>query len=1856
MRTKIELKLKQSQQGVSNDVLISIEGVEELKRYVWIKGEKKEAFYTLKAETESIHMLSVFTKMNSGIEERHHGPSDALHNPFQPFKFMNYLKEQTDGEAMINCIKNGDQPLPHVTQVSIVGTSSTEQPPLKDKSMWKAVVLYEYETFKSTKGELLLDTYIRYLQVINDLKKCGYSKDNYELNFKFLNNLQPEWKQYATMMRQNKNLMDINNDALYNILKQNRGDVTDAMGLKKKTVVVTSDRLGLIVEKIKVSKRKEKVVVSSNSKGSDADDFSELKKITDLLAKDFNQRKFYSKPINNNLRISSTSQSANKKQEFVKSDDKKVEKKDNEKKRDMSKVKCYNCKKEGHFAKDCKKAKVKDYEYYKTKMLLAKKDKDKQVLLAEDHAWMESSSDLDQEINANMVFMAQFEKVLLDSEASSSSADDKIYEVSYYLSESKSEYEYVSSEYYDNTTTYGLFVNNNDDQEIFHDCENFPENLIESQIDHNKSAVDHNDFEGVDKLIRKFNKKIAKCLKHFEKIDSLFQQTSSHKPYVPTVILENIIIDLEDKIVSLLDKEKENLKTIEFLKSKDVETGVESSEKVVFEIENKSENDCQVIEKFYDSGENPNVIAPGMFNLRVSQSVSPISMTKTSCASNSVESKLKRKRQKRTSLKQHDKQVNKDVLRANKAFVHFLDLDTLSSVRRPNPSGVMWMRKGSSNTIKSDLSSVNHSNLNKYVKRYSRKNLMAYNNSDTRSAFDCNNARNALCNVRMNASVDVNDLFVFDDVSIRKSRVSKIPFRKKPSASLNVPSRSKLYKSLPRIVRKWLPKLQPLTEPIAKWIPRVKRQIDKIAKIPNSPLYRFWIIDSGCSKHMTGNRALLTNFVEKFLGTVRFGNNDFAVIAGYGDVVIGSMTIKKVYYVEGLGHNLFSVGQFCDKGLEVAFRKSACFVRTEDGVDLLTGDRSSNFYTIALNKVTLNSLACLLAKASSSQSWLWHQHLSHLNFATINNLAKNNLVQGLPKMKFEKDHLCSACEQRKIHRKHHKSKTDFASNKPLYLLHMDLCGPIRIENEASDVIISFIRKTQVNLQLQVQRVRTDNGTKFKKTLAKFFDEIMKSSTTNVETSNNKGEVFDEVFESFQEESSSSSLNDDVQQNLEETKDHPLHKIISGPKSSVRTRVGYSQKEGIDYDKTFAPVARVEAICLFLAYGAYKDFTIFQMDVKKTFLNGIIKEEVYAGQPLGFVNKQYPIHVYALDKALYGLKQAPRATMSSPSHLISNIEDAFSEYVSVVSDYSPASPGKTYSSASNNSTNQKEETTKNSSGVNLSTLVVRKELLDSSAGLRELNQYFLEAIVLKRIKLHLLPDEGGETSLLLICLPGRGDPRGGEQKRVEDSSSGGIRSLNSSRTSAIIVQSVAPHLTHFIHPQLAQPQRAAPVARVPYRLAPSEMQELSNQLQELADRGFIHPSTSPWGAPVLFVKKKDGSFRMCIDYHELNKLTVKNRYPLPRIDDLFDQLQGSSIYLKIDLRSGYHQLRVRDEDIPKTAFRTRYGHYEFQVMPFGLTNAPAVFIDLMNCVSKPYLDKFIIVFIDDILIYSRNKEEHAKHLRIILKLLRKEKFQGLHVDPAKVEAVKNWASPTTPTEIHQFLGLAGYYRRFIKDCKVFDHTNLERQKKETMILSSIVMHQLKKELNMRQRCWLELLADYDCEIRYHHGKANVVADALSRKRIIKSRQVKPLRVRSLIMTIHSNLPSQILKAQTEALKEENVQAEIFEEWKKLLKSVLMELVVLRIKVRYHSLDLKKLYWWPNMKAIIAEYVGKCLTIKAAPFEALYGRKCRSPIRWAEVGDTQLTGPEIIHETTEKVVQIRQHLQAARDQQRSYANVR
>jgi hypothetical protein len=413
---------------------------------------------------------------------------------------------------------------------------------------------------------------------------------------------------------------------------------------------------------------------------------------------------------------------------------------------------------------------------------------------------------------------------------------------------------------------------------------------------------------------------------------------------------------------------------------------------------------------------------------------------------------------------------------------------------------------------------------------------------------------------------------------------------------------------------------------------------------------------------------------------------------------------------------------------------------------------------------------------------------------------------------------------------------------------------------------------------------------------------------------------------------------------------------------------------------------------------------------------------------------------------------------------------------------------------------------------------------------------------------------------------------------------------------------------------------APISKRPYKMPPVELAELKMQLQELLDKGFIRPSTSPWGCPALFVKKKDESLRLCVDYRPLNAVTIKNKYPLPRIDVLFVQLMGAKVFSKIDLHSGYHQIKIRASDVPKTAFSTRYGLYEYLVMSFELTNASTYFMYLMDSVFMPELDKFVVVFIDDILVYSKNEAEHIKHLHTVLQRLRDHQLyaklskcdfwlreikflghtisqDGVSVDPKKVQEVMDWKPPTTLRQIRSFLGLAGYYRRFILDLSRIAKPMTELLKKgvkyewsqkcedafhalrqhlttapvlaqpdntksfevycdasgtglgcvlmqDNRVIAyasralrpheqnypthdlelAAVVHALKiwrhylmgahcniytdhkslnyiftqADLNMRQRRWLELIKDYDLEVHYHPGKANVVADALSRK--------------------------------------------------------------------------------------------------------------------------------------------------------------
>nr|ABG66123.1 retrotransposon protein, putative, Ty3-gypsy subclass [Oryza sativa Japonica Group] len=596
---------------------------------------------------------------------------------------------------------------------------------------------------------------------------------------------------------------------------------------------------------------------------------------------------------------------------------------------------------------------------------------------------------------------------------------------------------------------------------------------------------------------------------------------------------------------------------------------------------------------------------------------------------------------------------------------------------------------------------------------------------------------------------------------------------------------------------------------------------------------------------------------------------------------------------------------------------------------------------------------------------------------------------------------------------------------------------------------------------------------------------------------------------------------------------------------------------------------------------------------------------------------------------------------------------------------------------------------------------------------------------------------------------------------------------------------------------------APIYKRPYRMVANELAGVKKQVDEQLQKGYIRPSTSPWGAPVIFVEKKDKTKRMCVDYRALNEVTIKNKYPLPRIDDLFDQLKGPKVFSKIDLQSGYHQLRIREEDIPKTAFTTRYGLYECTVMSFGLTNAPAFFMNLMNKVFMEFLDKFVVVFIDDILIYSKSEEEHEQHLRLVLEKLKEHQLyakfskcdfwlsevkflghvitaQGVAVDPSNVESVTKWTPPKTVSQIRSFLGLAGYYRRFIEnfsriarpmtqllkkdekfkwtaECdKRFEELKKKLVSAPVLILPdqmkdfqvycdasrhglgcvlmqegrvvayasrqlcphegnypthdlelAVVVHALKiwrhylignrcevytdhkslkyiftqPDLNLRQRRWLELIKDYDMSIHYHPGKANVVADALSKKSYCNAlciegmcgelqQELERLNVGIVehgfvaALEARPTLVDQVRTAQVndpeiaELKKNMRVgKAQDFHEdehgtiWlgerlcvpddKELKDLILTEAHQTQYSIHPGSTkmyqDLKEKFWWVNMRREIAEFVALCDVCQRVKAE-------------------HQRPAEVLREAEEKVRTIRERLRIAQSRQKSYADNR
>ncbi|GJT83217.1 putative reverse transcriptase domain-containing protein [Tanacetum coccineum] len=1075
-----------------------------------------------------------------------------------------------------------------------------------------------------------------------------------------------------------------------------------------------------------------------------------------------------------------------------------------------------------------------------------------------------------------------------------------------------------------------------------------------------------------------------------------------------------------------------------------------------------------------------------------------------------------------------------------------------------------------------------------------------------------------------------------------------------------------------------------------------------------------WYLDSGCSRHMTGDRERLINFVEKFIGTVRFGNDEYAAIIGYGDYKLGDTIISRVYYVEGLKHNLFSVGQFCDGGLEVAFRQHSCHIRNYDMVDLLKGSRSTNLYSISLNDMMSASPVCLLTKASSTKSWLWHRRLNHLNFGTLNELARKNLVRGLPMLKYDKDHLCPSCQlERKVSRR-----------KEYVLVIVDdytrfgWVRFLRTKDETPHAIEKFIVKTQRALNATVRFVRTDNGTEFRNgtrdgcsglhlkqmtSVAKvqnstycftdrtqpselvryelerlsknkhrfqvaegfvgklmdvenrllnggtenevvyvshpegFVDpehhrmfllksgftkrgrllhssrekqanifycasrpdivfavcmcaryqskptemhltaikrifrylkgtihmglcSIFWTSTVSWSSKSRKSTAISNIQEAWQyialirmlSQSSEAALNcetmdlrsykipmycdqidgEDVKKRGESSTAaipqedgdrlllafmrRDIDTLIARPKGpQVRDFLGtmlcrtMGQLDGRGHlpgtssrecarlwVETVNPIAWTVLIanCLTVSfYSDRRDTYIWSTCVVHLWTLARFKVSIRTllliPQRFNEFGIDVPRMAYKAVRMAYKLMEQKsqarnerilegnaRAMVTAPTvGKLPLCECCFTRHVGqcnvkchkcgkvghkaryckeksvamganaqpIWTCYDCGDQGHTTNRCPKKVKQEEEvrgqayaikDAEPKGPNVVTGTFLLNNRyasvLFDSGSDRSFVNTRFSSLLDIKPIKI----EDSYEVELANRRVLGTFDVIIGmdwlvkhdaviicgkkARKYVEQGCHLFLAHVTKKKSKEKQMEDV-PVIRDFpeVFPEelagLPPPrqvdfridlvQGAAPVARAPYRLASSEMKVLSVQLQELLEKGFIRPSLSSWGAPVLFVKNKDGSFRMCIDYRELNKLTINNCYPLPRIDDLFDQLQGSSV--------------------------TWYGHFEFQVMPFGLTNAPTVFTDLMNRVCKPYLDKFVIVFIDDIWVYSKDEEEHGKHLKIILELLKKERLytmfskcdfwldsvqflghvidrSGVHVDPAKIKSIKS----------------------------------------------------------------------------------------------------------------------------------------------------------------------------------------------------------------------------------------------------------
>ncbi|GJU44690.1 retrovirus-related pol polyprotein from transposon TNT 1-94 [Tanacetum coccineum] len=1380
----------------------------------------------------------------------------------------------------------------------------------------KTNLFWEFGKFTSHDGETIESYYTRFYKLMNEMIKNNLTVDKMQVNVQFLQQLQPEWSRFVTIVKQQHKLDEVSYHKLFDILKQYQKEVNE---LRAERMAKNANPLALVA----TAQTHQDPYYQTSKSHKSYTPTSKASLPTRTHATTRHKGKEIAKPITPPSESASEEDSdpeqAQKDKDLYKNDNQTGQFRNQRavnvaRARDtvggqvvqQSGIQCFNCKEFGHFAKECRKPKrVKDSTYHKEKMLLCKQAEKGVQLQAEQSDWLaDTDEEIDeQELEAHYSYMAKIQEV--------PNAD------------LGTDYEPLERVQYD--TGY-----NNDQNAI--ECDN-ERVALANLIANLKLDVDEN--KKIQKQLKKANASLTQDLTECKSILAETSRTIGESNSIQDsclVSLQNKQIEFEREVVdqAWVKHSKDHFRA---LTAHDMEILIKTclmplalktqNDSFVFVHELKQEMHADLkyvksIEKEIDELESDKAEFSNMYDMLLQECVSNDVMCSYLHSLSDLDAHtelqclyihkvkecdcLAQKLSKQTEYV--SKEVYTELLRSfAKLEKHSISLElALQQCQEQMKNDIVCKEKASNVFLKEREQYFEIQDLKAQLQD---KNIVI---CELKKLIE-------KCKVK---SVETK----FDKpYVVRQPNAQRIP---KPSV---------------------LGKPNPFSDSLERNIFQRQSRFPKLMCQKIVQLILF-IVDSGCTKHMTGNLSLLCNFVEKYLGTVHFGNDHFALILGYRDLVQGNITINRVYYAEGLNHNLFSVGQFCDADLEVTFQKSTCFVRDLQVNNLLTGNRGTDLYTISLQETNSSTPICLMAKASPTQAWLWHRRLSHLNFDYINLLSKKDVVIGLPKLKYVKDQLCSSCEVSKAKRSSFKSKTVPSSKGWLNLLHMDLCGPMRVasingkkyilvivddysrytwtlflrsKDETPEVLKDFLTMIQRNLQALVISVRTDRGTEFlNKTLNAFFKEegiehqtstprtpeqngaeaiattcytqnksiiipthekmayhiindkkpsikhlhifgctcyltrdgenldkmkekgdpcilvgystqskgyrvynkrtrliasdydnpnpapelqnvspsadttvpsqqeldllfgplydeffndgtsrVNKSSSptdnsvpqdthpstniqptsepstpTNVhaeENNDNQAEFTNPFCTPVQEDAESSSrnignsnvhtFNQPQDSEYRWIKDHPLTQVRGNPSKPVQTRrqlatdpemcmfaltvsivepknikeamadsawieamqdelhqfdrlqvwelvdkpfgknviklkwlwknkkdedqtvirnkarlvaKGYAQEEGIDFDESFAPVARLEAVRIFVAYAAHKSFPIYQMDVKTAFLNGPLKEEVYVAQPDGFVDPDHPDKVYRLRKALYGLKQAPRA--------------------------------------------------------------------------------------------------------------------------------------------------------------------------------------------------------------------------------------------------------------------------------------------------------------------------------------------------------------------------------------------------------------------------------------------------------------------------------------------------------------------------------------------------------------------------------------------------------------------------------------